>query len=125
MCSPNTACSATAIVASTKRAGVTECACRVRRRAAGYVARCTTRSAAWCDQHRQMRLELEASVVLLDCNVAVDGLDVLGRTRDGHGFVCCRVTAGVAAQPYDAILVRLDMNPIQAGQMLRGQFGLD
>jgi hypothetical protein len=43
-----------------------------------------------------MRLKPAVSLGVLDRNVAMDRPDVLGRTRDGYGFVCCLLTTRVA-----------------------------
>jgi hypothetical protein len=60
-----------------------------------------------------------------DCNIAMDILDVIGLSRNGHGFVRRSLSASGAGQPYDAIPVGVDMNALQAGYMICSQFGLD
>jgi hypothetical protein len=65
------------------------------------------------------------SVVLLDLNVAVNRLHVFGITCNGHGFVGGFLGSGAAGQPYDSILVGVDVDAPQAGQMLRSELGLD
>jgi hypothetical protein len=65
------------------------------------------------------------SVVLLDLNIVVNCSYVFGLTRDGRSLVRCFLGSGAAGQPDDSILVRVDMNASQAGDMLRSQLGLD
>src|ERR1700730_231402 len=65
------------------------------------------------------------SVVLLDFNLAVDRLYTFGLTRNGFGLVYRFLGSGAAGEPHDSILVRVDMNTPQAGDVLRGQLGLD
>ena len=55
------------------------------------------------------------SVVLLDLKVAVNRPHVLGVARNGHGLVRCFLGSCAAAQPYDSILVGVDVNAPQAG----------
>src|ERR1700693_1830129 len=64
-------------------------------------------------------------VVLLDFSLAVDRLYTFGLTRNGLGLVCRFLGSGAAGEPHDSILVRVDMNAPQAGDVLRGQLGLD
>jgi len=55
------------------------------------------------------------SIVLLDLNVAVNRLHVFGITCDGDGLVRGFLGSGAAGQPYDSILVGVDMDASQAG----------
>ncbi len=55
---------------------------------------------------------------------AVYRCNSLGVVRNGYSLVCRFLATHSARQPNDAILVRLDMNLLQACQMLRGQLGL-
>ena len=66
-----------------------------------------------------------ASVVLLDLNVAVNRPYVFGLTRNGLGFVRRFLGSGAAGQPYDSILVGVDMNAPHAGDVLRSELDLD
>src|ERR1700692_3880242 len=50
---------------------------------------------------------------------------MLGRACDGHSLVYGLLSSGAAAQPNDAILIRVDMNAPRAGQMFRSELGLD
>ena len=54
-------------------------------------------------------------IVLLDHDIAVDGFHVFGITRNGNGLVYRLLASGAAGQPYDSILVRVDMNAAQTG----------
>ena len=49
-------------------------------------------------------------VVLLDHDIAMDGLHVFSITRNGHGLVYRLLASGAAGQPYDSILVCVDVN---------------
>src|SRR6202011_2531235 len=65
------------------------------------------------------------SVILLDFEIVMHRLDVFGVTRNGRGLVCRFLGSGAAGQPYDSILVRVDMNASQASYMLGSELGLD
>jgi hypothetical protein len=67
----------------------------------------------------------ESSVVLLDLDVATDILHAFGLACNGYGLVCRFLGPGAAVQPHHAVLVRIDMNAPQAGQMFRSEPGLD
>jgi uncharacterized protein DUF5329 len=56
-----------------------------------------------------------SSVVLLDLNVAMNRPYVFGLARNGLGLVRGFLGSGAAGQPYDSILVGVDMNAPQAG----------
>src|ERR1700730_1342796 len=84
----------------------------------------TTRT-AWCACDRRIWFKPRTLVVLLDFNLAVDRLNTFGLTRNGLGLVCRFLGSGGAGEPHDSILVRVDMNAPQAGDVLRSQFGLD
>lgn len=71
------------------------------------------------------RARAVSSVVLLDLNVVVDVLDAFCLTRNGHSLVDCFLGSGATAQPHHAVLVRIDMNTPQAGDMFGGQLGFD
>jgi hypothetical protein len=64
-------------------------------------------------------------VVLLDCNLAMDRFYTFGLTCNRRGLVCRFLGSGAAREPHDSILVGVDMNAPQAGEMFCAQFGLD
>src|ERR1700730_10749137 len=84
----------------------------------------TTRSAR-CACDRRIRLKTRTLIVLLDFDLAVDRLYAFGLTRDGRSLVCRFLGSGAAGEPHDAVLVRVDMNAPQAGDVRRRQLGLD
>ena len=55
------------------------------------------------------------SVVLLDLDVTVNRPHVFGVARNGHGLVRGFLGSGAARQPYDSILVGIDVDASQAG----------
>jgi hypothetical protein len=59
-------------------------------------------------------LQTKTLVVLPDFKLAVDRLYTFGLTRNGRGLVCGFLGSGAAGEPYDSILVRVDMNAPQA-----------
>src|ERR1700730_11224815 len=79
----------------------------------------------WCAWVRRNRSPTGTSVILLDFDIVMHRLDVFGFTRNGRGLVCRFLGSGAAGQPYDSILVRVDMNASQAGYMLGSELGLD
>jgi hypothetical protein len=61
-----------------------------------------------------------SSVVLLNLNVAVHGLDALRLARNGHSLGDFFLACGAAGLPHDAVCVRINMNTPQAGDMFSG-----
>src|ERR1700730_5505307 len=66
-----------------------------------------------------------SSVIFLDFDIVMHRLYMFCVTRNGSGLVCCFLGSGAAGQPYDSILVGVDMNASQAGYMLSSQLALD
>jgi hypothetical protein len=67
--------------------------------------------------HRVMRflgdsIQFRTSVAEPDFNLAVDRRYTVGVARNGHGLVCRFLRPSAASQPYDAIRVGIDMNPL-------------
>jgi len=65
------------------------------------------------------------SLCITDGDLAVHVLDTSGGARNGFGLVGRFFASGGARQPHDAVLIGVDMNAFQAGEMLRGELGLD
>src|SRR5579872_5562001 len=88
--------------------------------------RCTKRTTrdAWCARTTRS-IPARTSIVLLDFDIVMNRRNVLGITRNGCGLVCRFLGSGAAGQPHDAILVRVDVNAPQAGDVLGSQLGLD
>lgn len=64
-------------------------------------------------------------VILLDREAVMDRLHVFRVSRNGHGLVYRSLASGATAQPYDTILVSIDMNAAHTGDVLGGQLSLN
>src|SRR5450631_1223620 len=80
---------------------------------------------AWRAQDRCSSARTGRSIVLLDLDVAVNVLDAFCLTYNGHGFVHCFLSPSTPAQPHHAVLVRIDMNSPQAGDVFGSQLSFD
>lgn len=69
--------------------------------------------------------DFEQSVGTLDGDVAMNTGDMVSGASDRYCLVGCFAGTGAAGQPYDAILVGVDMNSLQACNVLRSQLALD
>jgi hypothetical protein len=73
----------------------------------------------------QIAAHVNASSGAFDRDVAMNILDVLGIARNRHCLIRRSAGAGGTGQPYDAVLVGVDMDTLQAGNVLRSKFGLN
>src|SRR5579864_4323096 len=87
----------------------------------------TYRSNAWCMVRSGSTQfgPIGTSVILLDFDIVMHCLYVLCVTRDGDGLVSRFLGSGAAGQPYDSILVGVDVNASEAGYMLGSELCLD
>src|SRR6185437_5030773 len=65
------------------------------------------------------------SVILLDFEIVMHRLNVFCVTSNGRGLVCRFLGPGAAGQPYDSILICIDMNTSHAGYVLSSELRLD
>lgn len=79
---------------------------------------------AFCAVRKELPIHI-TSIVESDREFVVNRLHMFGVARNGDGLRDGLLAPRGTGKPHDAILIGIDMNAAQAGQMISGELGFD